>query len=121
MPTPNASRPDRHSWLTLTISAAVFAASVVPSSVSAGPGPTAAKAKLVKAGAELFKKNCLLCHGENAKGTKMAPKLQGITLSDAALTKKITNGKAGQMPAFGGKLKPDDFKALIAYLRSLKK
>ena len=86
--------------------------------VSAGPS-SAAKSKLVKSGKALFAKNCVSCHGANGKGGG-GPKLQGITMSDARITKMVKNGKPGQMPAFGGKLKAADIKALIAYLRSLK-
>jgi cytochrome c6 len=40
--------------------------------------------------------------------------------SDAALTEVITKGKA-KMPAYGGKMTPDEIKALVAHIRSLAK
>ena len=101
------------------LSATVFAVSMGVQQVFAGPGSTASTAKLIKAGKGLFTKNCVSCHGANAKGGE-GPNLQGITMSDARITKMVNNGKPGQMPAFGDKLKAADIKAVIAYLRSLK-
>ena len=120
MPKPFMQHRSFRSIALSLISAAVFAVSMGLQSSSAGPNSAAAKAKLVKAGKALYTKNCQPCHAENGKGGKKAPKLQGITASDARITKMVTNGKPGQMPAFGEKLKPTDIKALIAYLRSLK-
>ena len=100
------------------VSFSVFAFAMSPRGALAGAG-TAPNAKLVKTGKTLFTKNCASCHGANAKGG-VGPKLQGITASDARITKIIKNGKPGQMPAFGEKLKAADIRALIAYLRSLK-
>ena len=40
--------------------------------------------------------------------------------SDADLAEAITKGK-GKMPAFGAKVKPDDVKKLVAYIRELPK
>src|SRR5579863_2005396 len=115
MPTATLRRAPVHTIALAVVSATVFVCSLSPLRVSAGPGGAskAAKAKLVKAGKELFTKNCMVCHGANAKGTKTAPKLAGTKASDARITKMVTNGKPGQMPAFGGKLKPADIKALI--------
>ena len=41
-------------------------------------------------------------------------------MSDAELTDIITNGK-NKMPKYGDKLKPEDIKGLVAYIRTLKK
>ena len=38
--------------------------------------------------------------------------------TDAALAEVITKGR-GKMPAFGGKIKPDDVTKLVAYIRAL--
>jgi mono/diheme cytochrome c family protein len=100
-----------------------FAAALVPYGAAVGPGsngPSTSKAKLIKAGKELYTKKCLMCHAANGKGTTDAPKLAGIKDSDVRITKMIKNGKPGQMPAFAGKVTASDIKALIAYLRSLK-
>lgn len=45
-----------------------------------------------------------------------SPEVQGK--SDAELAEFITQGK-GKMPAFGKKLKPDDIKQLVAYIREM--
>jgi mono/diheme cytochrome c family protein len=79
--------------------------------------------------------NCAQCHGPDGKAnTKMGkmlsakdltdPKVQG-EFSDAKATQSIKegvkqNGKT-TMKAFAGKLTDDEIKALVAYVRTLKK
>jgi len=78
---------------------------------------------------------CAMCHGKTGNGdTKMGKTLNAMDLtdakkqaafSDAQATAAIKdgikqNGKQA-MPAFGGKLSADDIKALVAYVRTLKK
>ena len=79
--------------------------------------------------------NCAQCHGKNgAADTKMGKTLNAKDLtdskvqaafSDAKATESIKNGvKDGgktTMKAFGGKLTDDEIKALVAYVRTLKK
>jgi cbb3-type cytochrome c oxidase subunit III len=75
-------------------------------------------------GADLFKANCARCHGEDAKGGK-GPNLTTEKKqakwrdSDEKLVRKITNGGFG-MPKFGKRLKPEEIKAIAAYVRSLR-
>jgi cytochrome c6 len=72
-------------------------------------------------GADLFKSKCAMCHGVDGK------KVEGHDLtsadvqkqSDAELTDTITKGK-GKMPPFGERLKPEEIKGLVAYIRTLK-
>jgi len=79
--------------------------------------------------------NCAQCHGPTGKGdTKMGqmvgamdltdPKKQA-SFSDAKATEAIKNGvkQNGKttMKAFGGKLTDQEIKALVAYVRALKK
>jgi mono/diheme cytochrome c family protein len=79
--------------------------------------------------------NCAQCHGKSgAADTKMGKQLNAKDLtdskvqaafSDAKATKSIKegvteNGKT-TMKAFGGKLTDDEIKALVAYVRTLKK
>ena len=76
-------------------------------------------------GADTFKAKCQMCHGENGKG-KMAGTHDWSSadvqkMSDADLTKMITDGKPPKMPAQKGKLTDDQVKALVSYIRSLKK
>ena len=83
----------------------------------------------------LWTANCTPCHGASGKGdTKMGQTLGAMDLtnaskqssfSDAQATTAIKdgvkqNGKT-TMKAFGGKLSDDDIKALVAYVRTLKK
>lgn len=82
---------------------------------------------------ETFAKDCAKCHGADGKGdTKMGKKLEVKDLTDAKvqamkdaeLTKAIKEGvKADdktRMKAFSD-LSDDEVKALVAYVRSLKK
>jgi mono/diheme cytochrome c family protein len=47
-----------------------------------------------------------------------SPEVQKLT--DAEMTKLIGDGK-GKMPAYKGKLSDDDIKAVVAFVRTLKK
>jgi mono/diheme cytochrome c family protein len=76
---------------------------------------------------KIYKTNCVLCHsadgsGGSATGKAMHAKdLRSDEVqkqSDAALAEVITKGR-GKMPAFGGKIKPDDVSKLVAYIRAL--
>jgi cytochrome c6 len=78
-------------------------------------------------GAKLFKANCELCHGADGSG-KTGPgkafhaqdlrSAEAQKQSDAALAETITKGRE-KMPAFGGKIKPEDITKLVAYIRTL--
>jgi mono/diheme cytochrome c family protein len=77
----------------------------------------------------LYKKDCAMCHGPDAKGnTPIGKKFNVPDLlspavqkkSDAELTQVIENGKQ-KMPAFKAKLKPEQVKDLVAYIRGLAK
>lgn len=79
--------------------------------------------------AKLYKTHCVLCHAADGSGSSPSGKaLKAKDLrsdeiqkkSDAELAELITQGK-GKMPAFGQKLKPDDIKQLVAYIRALPK
>jgi mono/diheme cytochrome c family protein len=79
--------------------------------------------------AKFFSSNCTLCHSANGSGDSPTGKaLHAKDLrseevqkqDDAALAEVIAKGK-GKMPAFGGKLKPDDVTKLVAYIRQLAK
>jgi mono/diheme cytochrome c family protein len=79
--------------------------------------------------------NCAQCHGAGGKGdTKMGKMLNAADLTDPKKQASFTdtqataaikdgvkqNGKT-TMKAFGGKLTDDQIKALVAYVRTLKK
>jgi mono/diheme cytochrome c family protein len=79
--------------------------------------------------------NCAQCHGKSgAADTKMGKTLNAKDLTDSKVQAAFTDAKATQsitegvkdngkttMKAFGGKLTPDEIKALVAYVRTLKK
>jgi cytochrome c oxidase cbb3-type subunit 3 len=89
------------------------------SGLSTAPGYDAA------AGAKIFAENCASCHGDGGKGNKEvgAPNLTDqIWLygsDEATLIETITNGRAGVMPAWTGRLDPVTIKALTVYVHSL--
>ncbi|HTW31019.1 MAG TPA: cytochrome c [Candidatus Sulfotelmatobacter sp.] len=74
--------------------------------------------------AATYKAKCSMCHGPDGKGGRMgtrdfaSPEVKAET--DAQLTDIVTKGK-GKMPAYGGKLKDDEIKGLVTYVRSLGK
>jgi cytochrome c6 len=70
---------------------------------------------------------CASCHGKDGSGNTMMGKKLGVKdytkeqgFSDADATNIIKNGK-DKMKGFKGKLSDADVKALVAYVRSLKK
>jgi mono/diheme cytochrome c family protein len=83
----------------------------------------------------LWDANCAQCHGKDGRAdTKMGKTLNAKDLTDAKVQTEFTDAKATQsikegvkengkttMKAFGGKLTDDEIKALVAYVRTLKK
>ncbi len=86
-------------------------------------------AKADEKNAALYKQKCAACHGVDGKGetaTGKAMKVRSFAdpevakMSDDELAGAIEKGK-GKMPAYGKSLKPDEIKAMVAYVRSLTK
>jgi cytochrome c oxidase cbb3-type subunit 3 len=77
------------------------------------------------AGKKIFDENCVACHGKDGKGNQEmgAPNLTDqIWLygsDEATIAETITNGRAGVMPAWTGRLDPLTIKALAVYVHSL--
>ena len=79
--------------------------------------------------------NCLLCHGpDGSANTAMGKALNAKDLTSAQVQSSFTDAEAAaaikdgvtkdgvtRMIAFGGKLSDDEIKALVAYVRTLKK
>lgn len=79
--------------------------------------------------------NCVQCHGKDGKAdTKMGKTLNAKDLTDPRVQAEFTDAKAADsikngvkengkttMKAFGDKLSDADIKALVAYVRTLKK
>jgi mono/diheme cytochrome c family protein len=70
-------------------------------------------------GRTLFLRNCAHCHAATAHGDE-GPDLHDLGLADDWIANRIRKGKAGQMTAFAGKLRPAEIAALVAYVQSLK-
>jgi mono/diheme cytochrome c family protein len=75
----------------------------------------------------LWGQHCASCHGKDGSGNTMMGKKLGLkdytkdqTFSDAEAANVIKNGK-GKMKAYKDKLSDADVKALVAYVRGLKK
>ncbi|MFB9262357.1 cytochrome-c oxidase, cbb3-type subunit III [Bradyrhizobium erythrophlei] len=77
------------------------------------------------AGKKIFAENCASCHGDNAKGNQelgapdLTDKIWLYGSDEATLVETITNGRAGVMPAWVGRLDPVTIKALTVYVHSL--
>ena len=76
-------------------------------------------------GAAIFKQRCSGCHAADGKGSSSIgtpdftdPKVLG-SITDQQIVSTIENGKGSKMPAWRGKLSPEDIHAAAAYLRSL--
>jgi cytochrome c6 len=79
--------------------------------------------------------NCAQCHGPDGRAnTKMGKQLSAKDLTDPKVQAAFTDAKATQsikegvkqngkttMKAFAGKLTDEEIKALVAYVRTLKK
>jgi cytochrome c oxidase cbb3-type subunit III len=76
-------------------------------------------------GAQIFKDNCTLCHGDAAKGNQelgapnLTDKIWLYGSDEATIIETITNGRAGVMPAWIGRLDPSTIKAMAVYVHSL--
>ena len=77
-------------------------------------------------GAALWGQSCASCHGKDGSGNTAMGKKLGVqdytksqSFSDAEAANVIKNGK-GKMKAYK-QFSDDDVKALVAYVRSLKK
>jgi cytochrome c6 len=78
--------------------------------------------------AATFKSKCAGCHAADGTGSPMGKKMGAHDfttadvqkMSDADLTDVIGKGK-NKMPAYAEKLKPEEVKGLVAFIRTLKK
>ena len=75
----------------------------------------------------LWAQHCASCHGKDGSGTTTMGKKLGLKdytkeqgFSDAEAANVIKNGK-GKMKGYKDKISDADVKALVAYVRSLKK
>jgi mono/diheme cytochrome c family protein len=76
---------------------------------------------------ELYNRNCARCHGKDGKGKEAreaTPSIPDFTShkwqtarSDAQLLVSIQDGKGKEMPSFAEKIKREQAKELLAYVR----
>jgi cytochrome c oxidase cbb3-type subunit 3 len=77
------------------------------------------------AGKKIFTENCTSCHGDNGNGNQelgapdLTDKIWLYGSDEETLVETITNGRAGVMPAWVGRLDPVTVKALAVYVHSL--
>ncbi|OKO72643.1 cytochrome-c oxidase, cbb3-type subunit III [Bradyrhizobium sp. NAS96.2] len=77
------------------------------------------------AGEKIFTENCTSCHGDAGKGNQelgapnLTDKIWLYGSDEETLIETITNGRAGVMPAWVGRLDPVTVKALAVYVHSL--
>ena len=91
--------------------------------------PPKDQADTVHAGATLFRERCARCHGKDGKGGDAKDDMPSIpdfsdatwhkSRTNAQLSASILDGKGKQMPAFRERLKAEDVKAVLAYIRTL--
>lgn len=83
----------------------------------------------IQAGQELFTKNCMACHGENATGG-IGPALNSQqflgSASDDQIRSIISTGIPGSqmssyLDTYGGPLTAEEINQIVGYLRSLEK
>lgn len=81
------------------------------------------------AGKTIFTSKCSICHGPDGSGKTPMGKTLNIPsfhspqfqkLSEAEVKTIVTNGK-NKMPAFKGKLKPEQIDSVVDYVRQLAK
>jgi mono/diheme cytochrome c family protein len=97
-----------------------------------GAPQTQAKTAIVSAntaqGQTLFNNRCAICHYDHSEARKIGPGLKGIygrgkfadgrKINDASMIARVQKG-GEDMPGLKDPLKPDEIRALIAYLRTL--
>jgi cytochrome c oxidase cbb3-type subunit 3 len=85
--------------------------------------PFAGNAQAAAEGKQLFgAMNCVYCHGAEASGL-MGPALNNTGWryggTPAEIYRSIHDGRPGGMPAWGGRLPPDQIWKLVTYLQTL--
>ena len=100
----------------------------VPGPAIIAPPSPSETAERVRSAAASYRQNCLTCHGADGRGTAMRTAMPSIpdftnsawqrNHSSAQLTASVQTGKGVFMPAFGQRLKPNEIRDLLAYVRA---
>ena len=102
---------------------------VAPTPASVGNSPSADTAEIN--GKELYALNCMICHRNTGKGgpiTIQGKKIKPDNLTEAHMKswpdekwlKTVQEGRPDDgMPAFKDKLKPEEIKAIVEYVKTL--
>ncbi len=110
----------RHTWAIRVM----FGGSLV-----AAAGLFLQPAKSEDKSAATYKQKCVACHGADGKGETPTGKAMSVRsfaspevtkMSDQELADVIEKGK-GKMPKYGASMKPEEIKAMVAYIRTLGK
>lgn len=103
---------------------------VVPEEVRAVPSPVENTPEALASGGVLFKKHCVMCHGEAGKGDGPAAKYMKVVPADMSTAEvrdrttdgeifyKISTGKS-PMPAMSKKLSETERWQVVLFVRSL--
>jgi mono/diheme cytochrome c family protein len=108
----------------------------LPSKTGNGKGPIpkvevtdTEPATRIRVGLSIFKQYCIVCHGEDGKGTLMRAAMPAIPdftgeafhkdHSDAQIFTSILDGKGTLMPANRGRVTEDQVRDLVAVVRAL--
>jgi mono/diheme cytochrome c family protein len=103
---------------------------VVPEEARAVPNPVEATPEALAAGAELYKKHCVMCHGETGKGDGPATKFMKpippdmtvagtkASMTDGEIFYKVSTGKR-PMPPMNRKLSETERWQVVHYVRTL--
>ena len=91
--------------------AALFVPVILAFAVITGPAPAVSAADA----AATYKAKCTGCHGAKAEKSFSPAK------ADDALVNSLLKGVKPKMPAYEKSLSADDAKALVAYMRGLRK
>jgi mono/diheme cytochrome c family protein len=101
---------------------------ILTSAVAPNACVEAAPAPPVPDGAQLYSVNCVVCHGEDGKGTETGKSLNAVDLgsdavqkqTNAMLAQAISEGK-NNMPPFMSTLSKADIQGLVIYVRTIGK
>jgi len=112
----------------LALFAAILAALAAPGARAGATSASATSASPAPDGAQLFGVNCVVCHGEDGRGTETGKALKAADLhsaevqkeTNAMLAQTISEGK-NNMPPFMATLSKADIQSLVVYVRSFAK